>query len=460
MSRAKKSRYYAKTSESGFSMSSISSPPSRPSPIPFILSIPNEILHHILSFLTDLPHHEQFVQYNSGGKDYNVAQTLVLRSVCHKFRAVTEGLDFWYDEELLFADLATSEWIGSPMRSHHEEQFLKVLFSDSSLVDSLGRRKTDWKFESLEGLTAVMEGVPLFIQNARSIYLEILENDETSDWGLELSSFDAAIEKLSACAHVTRLTIRLTENIDLDAIADSFPSLEILNCLENGDFSGSLQELGRLRKLYVNSWSIDVSTTQPLLPLNSAETLTKLTLECGTVGDPDFNTDSMDAFINLKSLNIGPLCDSICNFIIRAKIHLEVFETSLIRQFAPIDKFTNMLRAECLRELKEFGLTNEHDDNSNLPVTERYWSRVFDAFTSILLSVEEVQLGAPLHLQCCAHFSRMINLKLLNWDGTTYPHFGCWRSRSPKARITKALDTAFANFVEKPQFAVHFISGI
>jgi F-box domain len=436
-------------------MSRDSSSLSRPPSTPYILSIPNEILHHILSSLPDLSRDEPFVQYNSDGKDYEVAQILVLRSVCRKFRAVTADLGFWYDAEFLFADLATREQVGSFMRPYDEQQFLKVLFSDADLVNSLGRRKIDWKFDSLEGLLAVRNDVPLFIENARTIYLEILENNEMRNLDSDPSSLDLAIDILSECDRITTLNIRLAENVDLDEIADALPSLEILKCSGIGHCSGSLQELDHLRELHVNSWQSDISTTPPLLPLNSAETLTKLTLECGIVGNPIFDTEPLDVFINLKSLEIGPLCDSICDFIIRAKIRLDVFETSLIRQLAPIDKFANMLRAECLRDLKEFGLTNYHDDNSTLPVTERYWSLVFDTFTSILLSVEEVQLGAPLHLQCCPYFTRMVNLKILNWDGTTNPYFGFGRDGRPKAQMKKALDTAFANFVEKPQFAVH-----
>jgi hypothetical protein len=77
-----------------------------PRPAPFILSIPNEILRRILAFLADLCHDEPFVKYCSNGKQYRVAQMLVLRPVCRKFRAATVELDFWYDPDFLFANLA------------------------------------------------------------------------------------------------------------------------------------------------------------------------------------------------------------------------------------------------------------------------------------------------------------------------------------------------------------------
>jgi len=248
----------------------------------------------------------------------------------------------------------------------------------------------------------------------------------------------------------------LGDNINLDGLAEAFPILEVFTCSEANSYSGSLQGLDRLRKLYLSCWDDDISTALSFLPLSSAGTLTELTLDCKDVDDPVFNTDPLDAFVNLKSLNIGPLCDSVCDFISRARIHLDVFETCLIRQLAPIDKFSNMLRAESLRDLKEFGLSNRHDDNSDRRAAGLYWSHVFDVFTSILFSVEEVQLDVPLHLQCCQYFARMVNLKLLNWDGTIYPVFGCVRASPPKEQIKRALDTAFANFTEKPLFAVHY----
>src|SRR5271170_5591237 len=431
---------------------------SNPTPTPLILSIPNEILHHILSFLPDLSHSQPFIQFQLNGEDYEASQMLVLRSVCRLFRAITAELDFWYDADFSFADLVSSSEHDLFVRHDQEERFLRVLFTDASLVESLGRRKTDWMFESLEGLMAVMEGVPLFIQNARTIYLEIMEDDEMLNSDIELSSLDIAIDTLAECSQITTLNIRLADTVHLIAIATSFPSLENLSCTETNHFHGSLQKLSRLQSLHIHIHTPgDDELTHPLLPLRSAETLTRLNLS--GIDFPFFDAEPLDAFINLKSLNIGPLCDSICDFIVRARIQLDVFETELLKQHAPIDIFVNMLRAESLRHLKEFGLSNWHEDNSDRHATERYWSLVIDAFTSMLPSVEEVQLDAPLHLKCCRHFARMVNLKILNWDGSPYPYFGCGTTKNPKPKIERALGAAFANFMEKPQFAVHYLGG-
>jgi hypothetical protein len=207
--------------------------------------------------------------------------------------------------------------------------------------------------------------------------------------------------------------------------------------------------------LHIHNPRADV-LTHPFLPLRSAETLTKLNL--AGIDFPYFDGDSLDAFINLKSLSIGPLCDSICNFIVRARIQLDVFKTEFRKRYAPIEIFVNLLRAESLRNLKEFGLSNWVGWSHRDP-TERFWFLAIDAFTSMLPSVEEVQLDGPLHLECCQYFARMANLKILNWDGSPYPFFGCQRTDNPKPKIERALDAAFANFMEKPQFAVHYWAG-
>ena len=45
---------------------------------------------------------------------------------------------------------------------------------------------------------------------------------------------------------------------------------------------------------------------------------------------------------------------------------------------------------------------------------------IFDAFTPILLEVEEVKLSTTLRLRCSLLFSEMVNFELLNWDGTIF----------------------------------------
>src|SRR5271170_6249030 len=101
-----------------------------PSSSPFILITPNEILHHVFSFLPDPSDHDSFVRYHADGKDHKVSQMLLLRSVCRLFRAIAAELDFWYDAEFLFGDLASPNehrWDNRFLYNQQEERFLKVL---------------------------------------------------------------------------------------------------------------------------------------------------------------------------------------------------------------------------------------------------------------------------------------------------------------------------------------------
>jgi hypothetical protein len=109
-----------------------------------------------------------------------------------------------------------------------------------------------------------------------------------------------------------------------------------------------------------------------------------------------------------------------------------------------------MLHAGSLRNLKDFDLTIDYEDASTTSDLQQYYLSVVDMFTSILCTVEEVQLYMPLHPspKCCQYFARMKNLQILNWDGSAPQSFG--------PEMEKFLEAAFANFVVKPEFAVRF----
>jgi hypothetical protein len=429
-------------------------PPSEP----FILSLPNEVLHQTFSHLYEDSLDEPLVRYYANGEEHEVGQMLVLRSICRRFRTLTAELDFWIDPDFEFMTLIRRSYydgVASMYDNYHpDRQFLSALFSDADLVDTLGRRKTDWTFESLIVLESVLEGVPLFVQNARSLVLKIYGND----YGRNSITprLDTAINALAACSHITKLSIPSPHAVDLSAIATNFPFLEDFSNPETGDLSGTLNPLARLRKLSVSAYESFAPTNRPWLPLRSAETLTELSFYNGGDPIPGFvDTDSLAVFLNLKSLILWPLTERLCEFIIRARIQLQTFEINLIQRHVRIDRFVRMLRADCLRNLETLDISNWHDDTSNHNSTERYWTAVFDAFTRTLPSVEEVQLTAPLHLEWCPYFARMSNLKILNWDGQTNPHF-CGETWDPKGEMIKALDATFVNFVDKPKFVVHY----
>jgi len=88
-------------------------------------------------------------------------------------------LDFWYLEEFNFTRLV--EFRRNRSERSQIGPFLSVLFNDADFADALGRRKVEWSFESLEEVRGVIEGIPLFKQNARTICLKwsSMEKDES-----------------------------------------------------------------------------------------------------------------------------------------------------------------------------------------------------------------------------------------------------------------------------------------
>jgi len=341
-----------------------------------------------------------------------------------------------------------------------ESEFLDILFADNNLVDSLGRRKKAWAFGSLEGLRSVIVAVPLFRRHARIIQLNIRTHfASTEDSEHRHSSTDIAIELLSTCFHIVKLTIKAAYRVNLTKIASSFPFLEILDCGGLSQFDGSLQELDRLQRLRMR-----VSLREGVrhwLPLQSTGTLTELNLNYGPFRLDTDCFSEMAAFINLKSLEIAPLLPTVCDILIHSPIKLDTFKVRIDPLRAPIDKVLDMLRADCFCNLKQVAFVDWSDEfplDATQLAAERFWSLALDSFTSLLSSVEKVLLNLPVCLEYCAYFSRMRNLKLLDWDASAE----CFPAgldsmdseEEHKEKVEKALESAFSEFTEKPRFSV------
>jgi hypothetical protein len=206
---------------------------------PPILRLPNEILFRILNRVSDNLNPDSydrvrpFVEIESPTrKKYEVCQNLVLRSVCRRFRYISAELDFWYQPGFRFTDLvaypvATRLPLSvlhiphrSSLRRIGEEGLLKLLFADANFADSLGRHKMEWVFEGLEGLIVVMQNVPLFKQNVRTIGLWILEDLRIPRVTINIASpVDTAIDVLAVCSCITTLSICEAWSVNLSGIS-------------------------------------------------------------------------------------------------------------------------------------------------------------------------------------------------------------------------------------------------
>jgi F-box domain len=144
-----------------------------------LLSLPNETLINIFSRYS----HFDFVKYTSDGQNYQLSQILVLRQVCRRFRFLVAELPLWRDKDFLFGSLIKLPALSnnsSSFREKHkmEMEFMKVLFNDAYLVDNLCG-KTDWTFDSVDGLSLVTGSIPGFEGNVSSIYLKLWNNEGT-----------------------------------------------------------------------------------------------------------------------------------------------------------------------------------------------------------------------------------------------------------------------------------------
>jgi len=95
---------------------------------------------------------------------------------------------------------------------------------------------------------------------------------------------------------------------------------------------GSLKQLNRLQTLHMDAWAFQEPPTaiEPWLPLQSTQTLTKLSLTCFCPRHISyFDIPSLEAFTNLKFLTIGPINSALVDYLQRSPMHLETFETEV-----------------------------------------------------------------------------------------------------------------------------------
>ena len=407
-----------------------------------ILTIPNEVLLHILNLVEPIGK-EKFVYYRLNDRRYHVSQWLLLRSVCRHFRALSVALDFWYREDFEFSQLLHRQYSWEA-----ELQFIVILFSDENLAEALGRRKTNWVAHTFDELKTIVQGIPLFKENARTIRLQ-------SYYQYDIES---VMELLSDCRHITTFETNLetdehTSTLDLTVLATSLPLLENLCLTKMGKFAGSLENLVHLKSLHITSWNTH-ETSVPWLPLQSAHSLTALRLTAAfeTPHLSVYKLPCFSAFHNLTSLTIGPLTAEVCAYLLASNCHLETFGLYFHMYLAPIDVVITMFQAECLQTVKNFFLLDYYPSYglaAKLPATERYWSGVWDALTSNLSSIEQFEaLACVLPVECCAFFSRMTNLKGLSY------HQEYAVSQSERNQIEEAIVAAFAGFAQKPRLDI------
>ena len=89
-----------------------------------------------------------------------------------------------------------------------------------NLVNSLRQRKTDWTFETFEGLMAVMDGVPLFTRNALRISSSVPVNHH---W-LHIQSAEMLTEFRLQCGRDDDISLFDTESLGNQSEVSQHPT--------------------------------------------------------------------------------------------------------------------------------------------------------------------------------------------------------------------------------------------
>jgi hypothetical protein len=414
-----------------------------------ILNLPNEILNETFKYIrTPIT-----VQRCVG--EGHFSEIFGIRSVCRRFRAVSNEMSFWYDEDFDLLDLIPDRPWFDPADVHRDCQaFLKVLFSDKHLVQSLARRSI-WRFENLISFQSVMELVPSFYRNTTVVVLSsdficdepaspstIIRNSSvvkssmdslslqgiTFLQGLEFrhlspppprkqspTPIQIVFSNLVSCHSLTSLHLsEFREPFDLDLVVRFCPLLRKLSLNVINQYRGTLRTLSCLEDFDVREFPSHVGVaSEYIYPTSSAMSLTRLSIiHEEWDSDDDEPTPRwpafLDTFVNLTSLCLSPFTNTICDFIVRS--HLRLIDFRLQLTYHPeiaMSKVADMFSAPSLRHLRHLRFSVDvYPEEPHFPLLIR-------AIISNLSSLEELCLAMPLDLSWCEQFGHLVNLKRL-----------------------------------------------
>jgi hypothetical protein len=310
-------------------------------------NVPNEVLNLIISSIP-LVEDFSYISYEKDGSSHQIHQILALMHVSRRFRFTMLQHSVWLDFKFEFEVLAVSthdDYLDQlfPTMGYLDEtssrfpsrtnlparitKLLTLLFGDSNFTECL-KRKTAWRFQSLEVLFAVLAHLPTFTKSARAV-------------ALELEGTDAALSRLRECEHLIHLDIEaeLEASLNLDWISRFLPSLKKLIIDFPSRWTGSLKGLEQL-----DEYTAQIGSEIPLdgtsfLPISSAKTLTRMDLSRCYL-----EHTSLKMFTSLKHLRAQhePVDADLAELIKDLPVRLSSLETSV--------------KIECPRALQIIGL--------------------------------------------------------------------------------------------------------
>lgn len=358
------------------------------------MKLPNDILRKIFTYFDpsrDIPHYSR-----------RLPMVFSIRAVCRWFRIIANEMQFWCNEDFNLVDLMP-RFMALELSGKYQCRFLRPLLQDKDLIQCLMRRQV-WRFRNRGALGIVIDLVPSLQTQPISIVLE------SGDWWTyELND---AITFLSVCQHLKSLELRdfEDERVNLNLIADSCSSLEMLRFLYVKDMCGTLKDLSMLKRLEICHSCAPLG----LIPWSSASSLTHLSLTYASefLGDSLFSVKLGDCFVNLTTFRISPLSRSVYDFILHAQINLIEFRTTVERKyhyFTSTDLVT-MFHARSLHKLRDFRIIFDR-----VSEWQTYFPPVLECVTSTLSRLEHLVLGMGLDVSWNTFFTRLNDLEKLIW---------------------------------------------
>ena len=407
-----------------------------------ILQLPNEILHDILSFVladTGSPEDESPRKF-----------LFVINEVCPLFRDIAATLPFWYEPDFDFLSLYSPP-PGKPGSNAQKRIFLKTLFQNSQLVETLQSR-TDWIVHDSRILRTIVQCLPSFHHSAVSLTFTCIHLKAAI--GSQLIA-----NLLKPCRRLKSVTFGVDcETANLNKITRSVPNLERLEIASpHRDWYSryTLNELTCLREFRCNAGVGEAWLSEEVLPLKSVGTLTSLHLNL-YVNPFDWRQayqyhhwteflSSLSLFVNLKSLHVSPLTDDIALFLadkLGVTFKLLSFSTTLVT-LSPtattqaVSRMTMFLDKADFSTVKEFTFVI-HQGKLKGERWKTYTVKpIVEAIVKSLTHIQRLELDMPFDREWCRDFTAMTNLRELVW--TTDDNSVFDSGEEPEATVGPAL---------------------
>jgi F-box domain len=375
-------------------------------------NVPIEVVEHIFSFIPMCPPHPP-------------KPALSLLHVSRQFRYLALRSKFWLDSDFVFEDLTSnaSRLGGSnsePPIGYLVDQARRVtglcsaLFTDPYFAQRL-QLKTEWRFHSPSPFMAALSFLPFFQKIVRRIFLSQPELSATV--------------RLRACDHLEELVVSATifDTLNLSCIpACAPPQLKRLLLQFEGRLEGSLRDLSGIEELTFNTSQCNShlphSPADVLMPISSAETLKRLTLEY-----VDHRHISIEPFTNLKHLRTKGLMGHELVSVLGGfkgsletlSTQLDVFRDDLLAIDCDVGEWMEwrVLAAPCLQHLKTLRLQVIDDfmmEHGSTYVRCCSWSVEVIVFR--MQDLEDVTFWAGLDLNKAGALKRLNRLRSLQWN--------------------------------------------